>query len=210
MFLQVLATWIGKTSQQLISSKGGCLVASFEKAIKVVLEHEGAFVDDENDVGGATKYGISLTYLERENYAYEILDDIDFNKNNYIDSEDIRHMPIEVAKHIYRMCWWEKYRYGDINNDDLATRVFDISVNIGPLRCHKILQESINKNLRQDFDIVVDGLMGPLTIATANGLCPATLSATFKERVAEFYRSICRKKPQRMKYLKGWLNRVYS
>lgn len=37
----------------------------FEDFVKVILKHEGGYVDHPNDPGGATKYGISLRFLQK-------------------------------------------------------------------------------------------------------------------------------------------------
>lgn len=84
----------------------------FDKAIKVVLAHEGGYVNDPNDLGGETNFGIS--------------------KRSY-PTVDIKNLTREQAVEIYRGDWWERYRYGDIEDLDVATKVFDLAVNMGPV-----------------------------------------------------------------------------
>lgn len=184
-------------------------MANFDEAIETVLKHEGGFVNDKVDPGGATKYGISLTYLEKEEYVNEIMDEIDFNKNNYIDAEDIKHLPLDIAKRIYKMCWWEKYKYENIYDQKLATTVFDIAVNIGPYRSHLFLQKAINE-INEKHKLKEDGIIGINTITVSNSMCPKKLVYAYKRKIEGFYKDKCRQHPARLKYLKGWLNRLYG
>ena len=85
---------------------------NFEKALKFVLSHEAEFVDDPNDPGKATKYGISQK-------AYPDL--------------DIANLTREDAKIIYQRDYWDKAGCGEIANG-LDIVVFDTAVNCGVSR----------------------------------------------------------------------------
>lgn len=183
------------------------IMANFDEAIQVVLKHEGGLVDDKDDVGGITNYGISLSYLEKERLSGKMMDEIDFNRNDYIDSEDIRHLPLEAAKSVYKTFWWNRYGYSLIEDQELATCIFDIAINIGPRRCHVIFQEAINHFLT-GMKIKEDGLLGKITLSKANGMSSSALLSVFKTMVGDFYKEKCRENPNRAKYLRGWLNRL--
>src|SRR5690606_26803467 len=83
----------------------------FRRAVEVVLAHEGSYVNDPADPGGETKFGIS--------------------KRQYPDL-DIASLTREQAVEIYRRDWWDKYGYGRLASPAIATKVFDLSVNVGP------------------------------------------------------------------------------
>ena len=160
--------------------------ALFEKAITLVLKHEGGYVNDPNDLGGETKYGIS-----KRSYPHL----------------DIKTLTVEQAIEIYRRDWWDKYRYGDIKDQDVATKVFDLSVNMGPATAHRLLQEAL---VFLDYPVEIDGIIGPQTIAAANKADPRRLLQVLRWLAAHHYYRIAAQRPQSRAFLLGWLGRAYS
>jgi lysozyme family protein len=71
-------------------------MAVFETAIDVVLRHEGGFVNNVHDSGGATNFGISLRFLR------DYPGDGDFDGDGDVDIDDIRKMTLTDAKRVYR------------------------------------------------------------------------------------------------------------
>lgn len=86
-------------------------MADFAHAIDNVLAHEGGFVDHESDPGGATNWGISSRFLAGVG-----------------DDRDVRNLSRADAIELYRVHFWERYRYEDLP-DGISTKVFNISVN---------------------------------------------------------------------------------
>ena len=160
--------------------------ALFEKAITLVLKHEGGYVNDPNDLGGETKYGIS-----KRSYPHL----------------DIKNLTVEQAIEIYRRDWWDKYRYGDIKDQDVATKVFDLSVNMGPATAHRLLQEAL---VFLGYPVEIDGIIGPQTIAAANKADPRRLLQVLRWLAAHHYYRIAAQRPQSRAFLIGWLKRAYS
>jgi lysozyme family protein len=113
-------------------------MADFRKAIVVLLDHEGKFSNHPNDPGGPTKYGISLRYLKT------LGEFGDFDGDGDVDVDDIKLLTIERSSFIYQREWWNRFRYNLINDDEIATKVLDWSVNMGPLTAHKLLQRALN------------------------------------------------------------------
>jgi len=81
-------------------------MAKFEDAIGTILKNEGGYVNNPNDPGGETKYGIS--------------------KSSY-PNVDIKNLTVEGATAIYRRDFW---RFSGINDQQVATKVFDMYVNM--------------------------------------------------------------------------------
>lgn len=185
-------------------------MALFNKAIVTVLKHEGNFVNDPDDPGGATNFGISLRFIH-QNLPQSLKDMIDLDDDGVISVEEIRNMKVEVARNIYLVCWWEKYQYAQIENQDLATKVFDLAVNMGAPQAHKLLQRAIRAS---GVYLVDDGILGPKTFAAidclnALGSDDAILSG-LRSEAAGFYRLLIAKKPTLQKFEKGWLSRAYA
>ena len=111
---------------------------NWDDAFDKVIGHEGGYVNDQNDPGGETKYGIS--------------------KRSYPD-EDIAGMTLTRAKEIYKRDYWDKCKCGELPHPlDFVT--FDAAVNSGCGRAAKWLQQAIP-------GVTVDGIIGKQTLTTA-------------------------------------------
>lgn len=93
---------------------------SFDKIIDFVLKSEGGYVNNPNDPGGETKYGISKK-------AYPNL--------------DIKNLTLEQAKDIYRKDYWDKVK-GDSLPYPLDMCVMDMAVNAGVVASLNVLKSS--------------------------------------------------------------------
>lgn len=186
-------------------------MSEFEPAFLNLLKHEGGFVNDIDDPGGATNWGISLRYLENlveQNTA--LLASFDLDDDSIISPYDIQNMTEEAAKNIYRAEWWDRYGYGMIDNQILATKVFNLAVNIGPNQAARILQEACQR-MSRTREVAIDGILGPETFTFINQLQPAQLRQLieiFLELAARYYHGIVNRRPSSKKFLNGWLNRL--
>lgn len=180
----------------------------FQHALDVVLAHEGGFVNDPVDPGGATNWGISLRWLAR---AGELdlngdgLADGDLDLDGDVDVDDIRAMTRDDAAFFYRAHWWDRHDYGALHLT-VATKVFDLAVNMGSPQAHKLLQRACRACGKEIAD---DGIIGPVTRATVAGIPPEMLIPPLREAAAGFYRQLIALRPQLAKYERGWLKRAY-
>lgn len=158
----------------------------FEKAIVIVLRHEGGYVNDRADPGGETKFGITKRTYPRL---------------------DIKNLTVEQAKDIYYNDWWMKNNYEALQDYQVACKMFDTAVNVGHSQAVKFLQRACNASGK---NIDVDGDMGPQTIETANSIVPSVLISAFRKQQAAFYQNLVARRPSLNKFLKGWLNRTYA
>ena len=177
-------------------------MASFEAAIQTVLKHEGGLTDHPADPGGITNFGITLPVLR----AYGPAGDIDGDGD--IDAMDIRHLTIEDAMRIYDRLWWERYCYGEIRSQWVATKVFDLAVNLGPAQAHLIAQRALRAN---GILVKEDEILGPITRQAMNDADGAlSLCVAIRCEAAGVYRLIVQRKPPLEVFLQGWLKRAYS
>ena len=177
-------------------------MASFEKAIKEILKHEGGYVNNPNDPGGITNKGVTLRLIK----DHPELGDFDLDGD--VDAEDIKNMTVENATKIYKDLWWDKFGYGKFTNDAIALKVFDFAVNAGASRSHKILQASINSF---GMNLTVDGILGNATFQVVNHFADGDvdkLLATFRTKQYQFYVDIATKNPKLQVFLKGWEHRA--
>lgn len=169
--------------------------AAFNIAFEETLGHEGGYVNDPADPGGATKYGISLRWLRS------------VQPNASVD--DIKQLTEDEAKGLYYEHWWEKYRYGELPAR-IGPKVFDISVNTGPSQAHKLLQRATWAVCGEANKIKDDGVLGPMTLATVVECDADMLLSAYRSEAAGFYRTLVAQKPNFKRFIKGWLKRAYT
>lgn len=176
-------------------------MASFEAALPTLLFHEGGFVDHKSDPGGATNWGVSLRWVKSQHV------DLDVDHDGDIDADDIRQLSQVQAANLYKCFWWDKNGYGQIQDQQVATKLLDLAVNMGSPQAHKILQRAICC-CKQKVDI--DGAIGLKTITAANACDSVCLLFHLRDQAAAFYQALATRKPSMAVFLKGWLRRAYS
>lgn len=177
--------------------------ARFLAALETVLAHEGGHADDPDDPGGATNFGISLRWLRS---LGELEGDLDGDGD--VDGGDIRCLSREDAARFYYEHWWRPQGYGLFSSDAVATKVFDLAVNMGPRPAHQILQRAVRAACGEM--LIDDGVIGPKTRQAVEACSGGLLSAAMRSEAAGSYRLIAASKPRLKKFLRGWLNRAYS
>lgn len=180
-------------------------MADFEKAIEKVIKNEGGFSNHQNDPGGATNYGVSLRFLKGTGEYGDIDHDGD------VDIEDIKSLTEDTASDIYKREFWDRYNFEKINDDQLASKVFDIAVNCGPRTAGRLIQKAVNSIRQADKEInliTVDGVMGPRTFEAINtcGSKPLLSALVFFQKT--YYRDLCEKNDKLNVFLNGWLKRA--
>ncbi len=156
--------------------------ARFLACLAIVLRHEGGFVNDPQDPGGATNLGITKATLESWRGAP-------------VTEQEVRDLTQEEAREIYRARYWNRLRCDDLPAGiDLV--VFDMGVNAGPGTSAKLLQRAVS--------VAVDGAIGPITIAAARAAEPAATIDRLSRLREEYYRGLA----GFARFGKGWLRRT--
>jgi len=173
----------------------------FEEAILHILKNEGGYVDHKSDPGGATNYGVSLRFLKTLGLYG------DFNNDGLIDGNDIKAMDTEDAKGVYKKFWWDKHKYGQIKDIRIATKILDMSINVGSYRAHCILQNALNDS---GSDLLIDGVIGWKTIKEINHhkdkhKLLSHIIANLSKYYLELYDN---DKENRVNFIVGWLKRA--
>lgn len=128
----------------------------WETAFDLTIGFEGGYVNNPNDPGGETKYGIS--------------------KKAYPDL-DIKILTLEEAKEIYHRDYWLRCKC-DFMPDALSIALFDFAVNSGTKRAIRYLQRAL--------DVTIDGCIGNQTIAACNRLSTKCVLNKFIDYRLEF------------------------
>lgn len=109
---------------------------------------------------------------------------------------DIKNLTKEQAKEIYYRDYWLK-NHCDKLPENIQYLHFDTAINMGSKRAAIFLQKSIGT-------VKVDGRIGNKTLSEA---FRSDLKRYIQERVY-YYTSICKSRPEQLKFINGWLNRV--
>lgn len=161
---------------------------NFKNAVNIVIEHEGGFVDDPDDHGGATNFGITQRTLD------------EYRKVHLGFPAHVVDLKPDDARAIYQDIFWPPF--AEIVSPELATVLFDQAVLRGPEKVVALLQELIG--------VKVDGVMGPNTIGGANRLAGDELAFRFVRASHHRYTDIVRRDPSQIKFLDGWEDRLFS
>ena len=153
----------------------------FSQVIDKIIKLEGGYIDDPDDRGGETKYGIS----KRSHPEY-----------------DIKNLTKDNARSIYREFYWKPSKAERLP-EELRGEYFDMVVNSGQGNAVKTLQRAVNSSPSCE-KIAIDGRIGPMTIKQAAKL----KKERFRAYRMLFYANIIHTNPTQEKFWFGWYNRA--
>jgi lysozyme family protein len=170
-----------------------------------ILKSEGGLVDDPNDSGGITNYGISFRFASDHPEYFDI------NHDGAVTADDIRNITVQQAANAYIKYFYMPAHFNLVPNvANIVMQLYDMAVNMGvrlrdgETNAVKIMQRAIGA--------VDDGVLGPSTLAALNVAlnaqgANAVNDAIVGKRIA-FYKSLAANNPQDKKFLVGWVNRA--
>jgi len=176
-------------------------MSNFESAVEWVLENEGGLNETvcHADPGGLTNFGISLRFLREVPWDRLRKYGIFYND---MDEDVIRSLTREQAINIYRGEFWDFFRFSEIEDQRLATYVFDTAINPNPATAFRCLQRATWTYFGYE-SLKDDGVMGSKTLAKVNA-CGILLMRPMMSERAGWYRDHANGK-----FLDGWLRRAY-
>ena len=171
----------------------------FDWALFCVLHHEGGFVDNPNDPGGATDYGVSLRFLR------SVGEDIDGDGD--IDVDDIKALDLDKVEELYEKHFWKPAKCDKIQSEMIAVKVFDMAVNMGSKQAWKLVQRACNT---LGYSLTIDGKPGPATLASVKSLTDRDfmLVTNIRREQDRFYNSLIQSKPSLAEFRLGWRRRA--
>lgn len=154
-----------------------------DDTIAFIIEIEGGYVNDPNDSGGATKYGVTQKYLD--------------GRRNHIDGlpPSVADLTTDQAAQLYATDQWLEIR-GDDLPPLLQLIALDCAVNQGGPEACILLQGTVHA--KQDANI------GPVTLAALHAADPMKLLMRFG--VARAMRYFFTGK---LNFELGWMRRLF-
>lgn len=116
---------------------------NFQQSLAAVLVHEGGFVNDPRDNGGATNKGVTQAVYD------------DYRHGRNLIKQSVRNISQGEIGDIYKHRYWDAVK-GDALPSGVDYAVFDFAVNSGTNRAARYLQAVVG--------VAQDGLIGPATI----------------------------------------------
>lgn len=170
-----------------------------------IVAREGGYVNDPDDPGGATKYGVTLGALRRLG--------LDLDGDGDVDAQDVRRISKDRAVDIYLKHYFEGPGIARLP-EVLQASVFDMYVNTGS-NAVKILQRLLNQ---MGQAVTVDGRIGPQTAAACDAaavLAPDHLADAYAIARRNYYFRLADRRPSSRKYARtrrgdkgGWIKRA--
>lgn len=180
---------------------------TLERALEHTFAFEGGYVEDPDDPGGATKYGVSLRFLR----SLGEIERFDHDGDGDLDAADVRELTREDAALVYADHFWNE-RFERIE-PLVAIKLFDFGVNVGPRQRTKFAQRAVNET--EPGRLIVDGILGPRTLEALREYAShytqgPLLCADLEDHAARFYYGLAERRRASRKYLFGWLRRCYA
>ncbi|SBL83892.1 Predicted lysozyme (DUF847) [Klebsiella oxytoca] len=100
-----------------------------DEIFNIILEKEGRYVNNPNDKGGPTNWGITQAVANAHGYT-----------------GDMRNLTRAQALDIYEADYWYGPRFDQVAalSPDIAAELCDTGVNMGPVVAAKFLQRTLN------------------------------------------------------------------
>ena len=158
-----------------------------------ILSWEGGFINDKDDLGGATNMGVTIAtydaYCRKKGYPRPTVDRL---------KSLTKHEWTEILKTMY----WDKWSADFIKSQPIANILVDwvwASGKNGIVIPQKIL------------GVKPDGIVGIKTLTAVNNFeNQESLFLSIKKARIDFIDTICAKRPANNKFKKGWLRRINS
>ncbi|MDO5605042.1 MAG: holin-associated N-acetylmuramidase [Paracoccus sp. (in: a-proteobacteria)] len=170
-----------------------------------IVAREGGYVNDPDDPGGATKYGVTIATMRRLG--------LDLNRDGRVDAADVRALSQRQAAGIFRSHYFERPGIAALPQA-LHASMFDMYVNAGA-NAVKILQRMVSA---MGFPARDDGIIGPLTraaVAAAADAAPRHIADGYGIERRNYYYALADARPASRKYATtragtkgGWITRA--
>lgn len=156
---------------------------NLEQSLRLVLKHEGGYVNHPADPGGATNKGVTQRVYDA------------YRQRKGLPKQSVRGITSDEVAEIYKRQYWDAVK-GDDLPSGLDYAVFDYAVNSGPRRAIQDLQ--------RELGVTPDGIVGQITLAAVASQDVFGLIDRLCNRRLRFLRALRHYKT----FGRGWERRV--
>lgn len=158
-----------------------------DSIIEEIIVREGGYVDNPDDKGGPTKFGVTLMTLTRW-------------RKRACTRDDVKNLGQPEAHDILKNMHAIDPGFTGIEDPKVLGLAVDCSVNHGPRNAAKLCQKAAH--------IYPDGMFGPVSCAAVNRITPAAMYRNLIAARLRFFGEIVTHDPTQAKFDAGWMNRV--
>ncbi len=176
-----------------------------DKIARDIVRREGGYVNDPDDPGGATNFGVTIHTMRRLG--------LDLTGDGQVDTRDVKALSEAQAVQIFKDHYFHRPRIGELPFV-LQVSVFDMYVNAGG-NAVKILQRMLS--LFGD-KVSVDGALGPNSLQAAERVvvaAPDYIVDAYGIERRNYYYQLADRRPSSRKYARrrdggkgGWIKRA--
>ncbi|MGR3545913.1 MAG: holin-associated N-acetylmuramidase [Roseovarius sp.] len=178
---------------------------SIERIAQEIVAREGGYVDDPDDPGGATNFGVTIHTMRRLG--------MDLTRDGVVDALDVRALTRDQAVALFISHYYQRPGIARLPQS-LQASVFDMYVNAGA-NAVKILQRLLRE---MGQEVEVDGLIGPQTVAAAEAAAraaPEHIGDAYGIARRNYYLRLADARPASRKFARsragakgGWIRRA--
>jgi len=178
---------------------------SVNEIAEEIIAREGGYVDDPDDPGGATNFGVTVHTMRRLG--------LDLTGDGHVGPDDVRSVTRAHAQRIFVEHYFHRPRIGDLP-EVLQASVFDMYVNAGA-NAVKILQRLLRQ---MGQAVAVDGVIGPQTADAAHAAAreaPDHIADAYGIARRNYYFGLADRRPASRKFARrrdggkgGWIRRA--
>ena len=176
-----------------------------EEIARAIVAREGGFVNDPDDPGGATNFGVTIHTLRRLG--------LDLNADGQVDARDVRKLTRAQAVEIFIRHYFERPQIGELPVP-LHASVFDMYVNAGG-NAVRLLQRLLRD---MGHEVSVDGALGPQSLNAVHSAmkkAPNAFVDAYGIARRNYYFRLADRRPASRKYARnraggkgGWIVRA--
>jgi lysozyme family protein len=176
-----------------------------EQIAQEIVAREGGYVDDPDDPGGATNFGVTIHTMRRLG--------LDLTRDGVVDALDVRALTRDQAVALFIDHYYQRPGIARLPQS-LQPSVFDMYVNAGS-NAVKILQRLLRE---MGQEIEVDGVIGPQTAAAAEAAAKAApdhIADAYGIARRNYYLRLADARPESRKFARsrtggkgGWIKRA--
>ncbi|MEM8979812.1 MAG: holin-associated N-acetylmuramidase [Pseudomonadota bacterium] len=178
---------------------------SVHEIAREIIAREGGYVNDPDDPGGATNYGVTIHTMRALG--------LDLDGDGDVDARDVQALSQSQAEEIFVRNYFEKPGISALPSA-LQASVFDMYVNAGA-NAVKILQRLLRD---MGHRLSSDGVIGPQTVRAADNaaqVAPGHLADAYGIARRNYYYALADRRPKSRKYARrrdggkgGWILRA--